>query len=79
MKLRIMGVVNTSKLKGNRSMVDSVTDEEESLVIPRLLEISSVQVSKYGMVTEVYLSHICFKGHHNITTGVSRDLKDRME
>lgn len=49
------------------------------LAIPFLLEISSVQASKYGMVTEVYLSHICFKGHHDITIGVSRDLKDRME
>jgi hypothetical protein len=31
------------------------------------------------MVTGVYLSHICFKGHHDITIEVSRDLKDRME
>jgi len=72
-------------------MVDSVTDEEESLIIPRektfswnlsfhiLLERSSVQANKYGMVTGVYLSHICFKGHHGITIEVSRDLKDRME
>lgn len=29
------------------------------------------------MVTGVYLSHICFKGHHGITIEVSRDLKDR--
>ncbi|KAJ6821975.1 uncharacterized protein M6B38_130380 [Iris pallida] len=31
------------------------------------------------MVTGVYLSHICFKGHHDITIEVNRDLKDRMK
>lgn len=44
-----------------------------------LLERDSVQTSKYGMVTGVYLSHICFKGHHDITIEVNRDLKDRMK
>ena len=43
------------------------------------LERDSVQVSKYSMVTGVYPSHICFKGHHGITIEVSRDLKDRIE
>ena len=74
-------------------MVDSVTKKWEWLVIPRekkkdffvelaipfLLERDSIQASKYVMVTEVYLSHICFKGYHDITIEVSRDLKDRME
>jgi hypothetical protein len=49
------------------------------LAIPFLLERNSVQASKYGMVRGVYLSHICFKGHHGITIEVSRDLKDRRE
>jgi len=48
-------------------------------VIPFLLERGSVKASKYDMVTEVYLSHICFKGHNDIAVEVSRDLKDRME
>ena len=74
-------------------MVDSVIDKQELLVIPRekkktflwnlpfyfFLERDSVQVSKYSMVTGVYPSHICFKGHHGITIEVSRDLKDRIE
>ena len=47
--------------------------------IPFLLERGSVKASKYDMVTEVYLSHICFKGHNDIAVEVSRDLKDRME
>lgn len=76
-------------------MVDSVTAKQELLVIPRekkkdflvectipfllVLERGSVKASKYDMVTEVYLSHICFKGHNDIAVEVSRDLKDRME
>lgn len=78
-----MGVLNTSKYEGElihgqfhniEIGIASYTSLKKTsfveLVIPFLFERDSFQVNEYSTVTGVYLSHICFKGHHGITVEV---------